>query len=148
VVSSCTLAGVREKHKETRFCPRSADIYYFNDNWQILCDYNDANDEQRWFAYSNYIDEVVLMSETCTLLGSARYYIQDHLYRPAALMGSTGPTPVRFPIFKTDRASTIPPGMIMLNRCFLFVVGAVVRIGQSKFLQVREVEWCEKSHPT
>jgi len=38
-------------------------IYYYNDNWQVLCDYNDTGTGgtfQRWFAYGNYIDEAVL----------------------------------------------------------------------------------------
>ena len=69
-------------------------IYYYNDNWQILCDYNDVGSPQSWFAYGNYIDEVVLMSKSFTSWLSARYYIQDHLYSPAALMGSTGSAPI------------------------------------------------------
>ncbi len=72
-------------------------IYYYNDNWQILCDYNDTGaggTPERWFAYGNYIDEVVLMSKSFTSWLSARYYIHDHLYSPAALMGSTGSAPI------------------------------------------------------
>jgi len=26
-------------------------IYYYNDKWQVLCDYNDSGTLQRWFAY-------------------------------------------------------------------------------------------------
>jgi RHS repeat-associated protein len=66
-------------------------IYYCNDNWQILCDYNDAGTPQAWFAYGNYIDEVVLMSKSFT---SWRYYIHDHLYSPVALMGASGSSPI------------------------------------------------------
>ena len=36
-------------------------LYYYNDNWQVLADYNDAGVLQMWFVYGNYVDEVVIM---------------------------------------------------------------------------------------
>ena len=62
-------------------------IYYYNDNWQVLCDYNDSNVLQRRFVYGNYIDEVVLMVDG---EDNEYYYAHDHLYSPAALINSGG----------------------------------------------------------
>ncbi len=59
--------------------------YYYNNNWQVLCEYNASDEFQRWFAYGNYIDEVLMMS-TSYAPPLARFYIHDHLYSPAALL--------------------------------------------------------------
>jgi hypothetical protein len=60
-------------------------IYYYNDKWQVLCVYNDAGVKQRWFAYGNYIDEVLAMNTT-TLAVIIKFYVHDHLYSPLALV--------------------------------------------------------------
>jgi len=72
-------------------------IYYYNDNWQILCDYNDTGaggTPERWFAYGNYIDEALLMSKSFTSWSYARYYIHDHLYSPVALLHTISSSPI------------------------------------------------------
>ena len=30
--------------------------YYYNTNWQVLCEKNAAGTTQRWYVYGNYID--------------------------------------------------------------------------------------------
>jgi hypothetical protein len=59
--------------------------YYYNDNWQVLSEYNGSNSPQRWFAYGNYIDEVLVMNTT-TAAVLAKLYVHDHLYSPVALV--------------------------------------------------------------
>jgi len=61
-------------------------VYYYNDNWQVLCEYDDAGTPQRWFAYGNYIDEPVLMSENFTLWSYMRHLVQDHLHSVATVV--------------------------------------------------------------
>jgi len=68
-------------------------IYYYNDKWQVLCDYNDSGaggTAERWFAYGNYIDEPVLMSENFTTVLLLKHFVQDHLYSTVALISGTG----------------------------------------------------------
>jgi len=58
--------------------------YYYNNNWQVLCEY-DANDVyKRCFVYGNYIDEVLFTQRL--LASSQKYYVHDRLYSPAALI--------------------------------------------------------------
>ena|GEM_PF-3049916 len=64
-------------------------VYYHNDKWQVLCYYNGSGQWQRWFAYGNYIDEV-LFTNTTTSLTSYKYYVHDHLYSPIALVNWGG----------------------------------------------------------
>ncbi len=60
-------------------------IYYYNDKWQVLSEYNGSNSPQRWFAYGNYIDEVLVMNTTtAAVLG--KLYVHDHLFSPVALV--------------------------------------------------------------
>ena len=59
--------------------------YYYNDNWQLLCDYSTSTTLYRLFVYGNYIDEV-LMINSSTGLTPAKLYVHDHLYSPAALL--------------------------------------------------------------
>jgi len=59
-------------------------LYYNNYNWQVLWE-TDVNEvTQRWFAYGNYIDEVLLMN-ALPLLFTSRYFVHDHLYSPVAM---------------------------------------------------------------
>ena len=64
-------------------------FYYYNYNWQVLCEYGYSGTPERWYAYGNYIDEVLIMS-TSANVSDAKFYIQDHLYSPAALIDSSG----------------------------------------------------------
>ena len=61
-------------------------LYYYSDNWQVLAEYDDAGNQQAYYVYGNYIDEVLLMRRD----GSDKYYLHDHLYSPAALLDASG----------------------------------------------------------
>jgi len=66
-------------------------LYYHNNNWQVLEEYDGSNNLQRYFVYGNYIDEVLLMYD-----GTDHYYAHDHLYSPVALMDDTGSVEERY----------------------------------------------------
>jgi len=36
-------------------------LYYYNTNWQVLCEKNAAGTTLRWCVYGNYIDEPIMM---------------------------------------------------------------------------------------
>jgi YD repeat-containing protein len=59
--------------------------YYHNDKWQVFAEFDGDDDFQRWYAYGNYIDEV-LFSNT----DGGKYYLHDHLYSPATLVDVSG----------------------------------------------------------
>jgi len=63
--------------------------YYYNDNWQILCEYDGGGNFKQWYAYGNYIDEVLIRGVT-TGTSSLMYYGHDHLYSPVLLAYYTG----------------------------------------------------------
>jgi len=63
--------------------------YYYNDNWQVLCEYDGSGNIKAWFAYGNYIDEVLAEGMLPSPM-FARYYIHNHLYSPVALISSNG----------------------------------------------------------
>jgi len=75
---------------EKKDCITSANTrrYYYNDNWQVLCEYNAAGTYlYQWFAYGNYIDEVLMRSQSLSHSSSTLYYyVHDHLYSPVALV--------------------------------------------------------------
>jgi len=60
-------------------------LYYYNDKWQVLCDYNDSDVRLRKFLYGNYIDEALAI----VLADNIYFYSHDHLHSPAALMTAT-----------------------------------------------------------
>jgi len=62
---------------------------YYNNNWEVLCDYNEAGVLQLWYAYGNYMDEALLMG-TSPGPPLAKFYGHDHLYRPVALVEMSG----------------------------------------------------------
>ncbi|MGB2807437.1 MAG: hypothetical protein WBC22_06845 [Sedimentisphaerales bacterium] len=64
--------------------PENSRRYYYNYRWQVLCEYNGSDEFQQWYAYGNYIDEVLAMG-TGIFASTARFYIHDHLYSPVAL---------------------------------------------------------------
>lgn len=64
--------------------------YYYNDNWQVLCDYKTSTTLHRWFVYGNYIDEVLMINSSTALI-PAKLYVHDQLYSPTAMLNrSTG----------------------------------------------------------
>jgi len=66
--------------------------YYYNDQWQILCEYTDDSTCRQWLTYGNYVDEVLSRSTNPTAVLAMQFYAHDHLYSPAALAISTGYT--------------------------------------------------------
>jgi len=60
-------------------------LYYYNNSWQVLCEYNGAGQFKRWYAYGNYIDEVLMMSHSYAA-SQLKVYVHDHLYSPAVLL--------------------------------------------------------------
>ncbi|MHC4619070.1 MAG: hypothetical protein ACYTEQ_15100 [Planctomycetota bacterium] len=60
--------------------------YYYNNNWQVLCEYDGSNTFKYSFAYGNYIDEVLLISTANTGITSIKSYAYDHPYSPVALI--------------------------------------------------------------
>jgi len=64
--------------------------YYYNADWQVLCEKDDTGDTQRWFVYGNYIDEALLMVDTTGQSDVDYYYTSDHLFSAAALLDDTG----------------------------------------------------------
>lgn len=58
--------------------------YYYNNNWQILEEYDSSNTLKNWYAYGNYIDEVLMMGNGTNYMG-AKCFVHDHLYSPAAM---------------------------------------------------------------
>jgi len=63
--------------------------YYYSTDWQVLIEYDDANNFQRKFIYGNYIDEVLAMDNDDALV-DLFYYLHNHLYSIAALTDSSG----------------------------------------------------------
>jgi hypothetical protein len=59
-------------------------LYFYNDKWQVLTETDASETMKAWYAYGNYIDEVLL---TCHVNYAVltRYYVHDHLYSPAAM---------------------------------------------------------------
>ena len=66
-------------------------FYYYNDKWQVLCEYNENNSLEQWYAYGNYIDEVLVKGEDWDEGSDDIYfYAHDHLYSPVALVKRNG----------------------------------------------------------
>ena len=64
--------------------------YYYNDNWQVLCEKDENAVSLRWFVYGNYIDEVLVMIVPDGQSSDEYFYTHDHLYSPAALLDDAG----------------------------------------------------------
>jgi len=64
-------------------------LYYYNDRWQVLCEYDGGGVCRRFFIYGNYIDEVLFIYnfEPTPYYG---WYLYDHLYSPVALVDYYG----------------------------------------------------------
>jgi len=79
-------AKAQELRKKTLLTPKIAGGII---KWQVLCEYNGSDEFQQWYAYGNYIDEVLAMG-TGIFASTARFYIHDHLYSPVALTDYSG----------------------------------------------------------
>ena len=62
--------------------------YYYNNNWQVLSEYDNSDAYKKMYIYGNYIDEVLYTQGTSP--GSRHYFAHDHLYSPVALVYVTG----------------------------------------------------------
>ena len=67
-------------------------MYYYNNNWQVMADYNDSDVFQQWYAYGNYIDETLWQSTLNNNVSALKCYVHDHLYSPAALVSFNAQT--------------------------------------------------------
>ena len=70
-------------------------LYYYNDRWQVLCEYDGNDIPKRWYAYGNYIDEV-LVTNVISAPALCKYYVHDHLYSPVALASAGGTVQERY----------------------------------------------------
>jgi len=68
-------------------------VYYNNNNWQVLSEYDGSNNFQRNCVYGNYIDEVLMMTDSGS---NDYYYAHDHLFSPAALIDDNGTVVERY----------------------------------------------------
>ncbi|MHC4527931.1 MAG: RHS repeat domain-containing protein [Planctomycetota bacterium] len=64
-------------------------LYFYNDKWQVLTETDASETMQAWYAYGNYIDEV-LLTAPANFWVLTRCYVHDHLYSPAALAAGSG----------------------------------------------------------
>jgi len=71
----------------------STTVYYYNNNWQVLSEYDGSNNFQRNYVYGNYIDEVLMMTDSGS---NDYYYAHDHLFSPAALIDDNGTVVERY----------------------------------------------------
>lgn len=58
--------------------------YYYNNNWQILGEYERLNNFKNWYAYGNYIDEILMMSNGTNFM-TVKCFVHDHIYSPVVL---------------------------------------------------------------
>ena len=73
----------RRIEKKDLVDPNNTRRYYYNYNWQALCQYDGSGAIKEIFVLGNYIDEVLFKVPFF-------YYIHDHLFSPAALAAWTG----------------------------------------------------------
>ena len=50
-------------------------LYYYNENWQVLAEYDGGGTFKKMNVFGNYIDE--LLYRRGTLLPSRRFYVHD-----------------------------------------------------------------------
>ena len=74
----------------------------------MLTEIDGSGTLKAWYAYGNYIDEV-LMSGFVSLPMMTRYYVHDHLYSPAALVNYSGTVYERYEYDAYGRASILEP---------------------------------------
>ena len=82
--------------------------YYYNNDWQVLSEYDGSGTFKAWYAYGNYIDEV-LMRGTSIAPIFTKFYVHDHLYSPAALAAWGGAVIERYEYDAYGRAYILEP---------------------------------------
>ncbi len=87
----------KDSHLFKEDCLVSGDSrwYYYNDKWQVTCQYDVVSGSEtfrRCFVYGNYIDEVLLMKTP----SQTYYYSHDHLYSPVVLVDAGGTPQERY----------------------------------------------------
>ena len=96
----------RRIQKKDLVDPNNTRLYYYNHNWQVLCGYDDSNNVKSFFIYGNYIDEIVFMMDYSTGFG---FYVHDHLYSPAVLVGWDGTVLERYEYDAYGNCSILEP---------------------------------------
>jgi len=81
VVAEFAYDALGRRIRKTDCVADTNTLYYYNDNWQVLCEYSGGGSFERMFMYGNYIDEPIMMDD-----GTRYFYVQDHLYSTAALV--------------------------------------------------------------
>ena len=95
-VAEFTYDGLGRRIKKTdSITSANTVLYYYNDNWQVLCERTGSDVFKFWYVYGNYVDEVLMYSFTSWPF-LARYYLHDHLYSPVALVGYNGAVMERY----------------------------------------------------
>jgi hypothetical protein len=70
-------------HRIRKIAGTETTLYYNDPEWRVLAEYNGSGTLQRTYVYGNYIDEALRMRAG----ESDYYYLHDHLYSPAVLIG-------------------------------------------------------------
>ena len=60
-IAEFAYAGLGRRVRKKNLVADVNSLYYYNDNWQVLAEYNDAGVLQMWFVYGNYIDEALMV---------------------------------------------------------------------------------------
>ena len=68
---------------------------YYNNQWQVVEEYDSGGTVKRKYLYGNYIDEV-LYSWGASPSDPRTYYVHDHLYSPVALVNYAGTVVERY----------------------------------------------------
>jgi len=67
-------------------CIADTTTHYYYDGWRVLTETDENDDRQRDFAYGNYIDEVLVMTDA----SDDHYFAHDHLFSVVALIDEDG----------------------------------------------------------
>jgi hypothetical protein len=59
--------------------------YYYNDSWQVTCEYNGSGTLKMWYTYGNYIDEAL------SLCGAGGLDTHSSVSRPSRRSRDCGP---------------------------------------------------------
>ena len=69
-------------------------MYYYNENWQVLAEYDDNGTFLKMNVFGNYIDELLYRRGTGE--PTRRFYVHDHLYSPVASIRALGTVSERY----------------------------------------------------
>ena len=98
---------------------------YYYDGWRVLAETDGDGVRQREYAYGNYIDETLIMTDNRS--GEAEddhYYLHDHLFSPVALVDEDGSVLERYEydayggLIRLDPDFTTWSGTPAGNPCF------------------------------